>query len=189
MMNIVSGMLRGLPLRAPAGMTTRPTSVRARKALFDSLGDLTGKTVADLFAGSGAIGLEAASRGAGTVWFADSSAGAIRCIKANTAKAAELGCNARFEIVNISLPSGANRLSLLSEPDLVFADPPYAETLDYLSGLLNDPAFTGWCRNAVLIWEIPADRGLVPPPKEWTLAGIRIFGGAKFAFFRRNTES
>ena len=187
-MNIVSGQLRGLPLRAPAGMTTRPTSVRSRKALFDSLGDLKGLTVADLFAGSGAIGLEAASRGAGAVWFADSAAGAIRCIKSNTAKAAELGCSARFEILNLSLPSGANRLSVLSEPDLVFADPPYAETLDFLAGLLEDPAFTRWCRKAVLIWEIPADRGLIPPPKEWNLSDIRMFGGAKFAFFRRNIE-
>lgn len=184
-MNIVSGKLRGLPLRAPAGMSTRPTAVRSRKALFDSLGDLSGMTVADLFAGSGAIGIEAASRGAESVWFADSSAGAIRCIKANTAKASELGCSARFEILNITLPAGAIRLSTLEEPDLVFADPPYAQTTDYLSAILEDQAFTDWCRKAVLIWEIPADKGLVPPPDTWCLADIRNFGGAKFAFIRR----
>ena len=187
-MNIVAGKLRGLPLRAPAGMATRPTAVRSRQALFDSLGDLSGKTVADLFAGSGAIGLEAASRGAESVWFADAAAGAIKCIRANTAKAESLGCQTRFEILNVTLPAGAVRLSVLAEPDLVFADPPYAETTEFLSAILNDAAFTRWCRKAVLIWEIPADRGLIPPPKEWNLSDIRMFGGAKFAFFRRNIE-
>ena len=188
-MNIISGKLRGLPLKAPAGMTTRPTAVRSRKALFDSLGDLSGKVVADLFAGSGAVGLEAASRGAASVWFADSSPAAIRCIRANLAKAEEPGCGTSFEILNLTLPEGAARLLSLAEPDLVFADPPYAETLDRLSGLLADRAFTKWCRKAVLIWEVPQDRGLVPPPSEWILSGIRLFGGAKFAFFRRNNET
>ena len=73
--------------------------------------------------------------------------------------------------------------------DAVFADPPYAETTEYLSAILNDAAFTRWCRKAVLIWEVPADRGLVPPPPTWTLEAIRIFGGAKFAFFRRTPEN
>lgn len=187
-MNIVSGKLRGLPLRAPAGMTTRPTAVRSRKALFDSLGDLSGKTVADLFAGSGAIGLEAASRGAENVWFADAAAGAVKCIKANTAKAESLGCQTQFEILNVTLPAGAMRLSVLAEPDLVFADPPYAETTVFLSAILNDAAFTRWCRKAVLIWEVPAEKGLVPPPPTWNLEAIRMFGNAKFAFFRRSVE-
>ena len=184
-MNIVSGKLRGLPLRAPAGMMTRPTAVRSRKALFDSLGDLSGMTVADLFAGSGAIGLEAASRGAQSVWFADSAPGAIKCIKANSSKALSMGCDTQFEILNGPLPAGAMRLSVLAEPDLVFADPPYAETTEFLSAILNDAAFTRWCRKAVLIWEVPADKGLVPPPETWSLDAIRVFGGAKFAFFRR----
>ena len=188
-MNIVSGQLRGLPLRAPAGMTTRPTAVRSRKALFDSLGDLTGMTVADLFAGSGALGLEAASRGAEAVWFADSAAGAIKCIKANVAKAQSMGCRSQFEILNITLPAGAMRLSVLAEPDLVFADPPYAETTEFLTAILNDASFTRWCRKAVLIWEVPADKGLVPPPQDWNLEAIRNFGGAKFAFFRRNEQN
>ena len=178
-MNIVSGKLRGLPLRAPAGMTTRPTAVRSRKALFDSLGDLSGKTVADLFAGSG---------GAENVWFADAAAGAVKCIKANTAKAESLGCQTQFEILNVTLPAGAMRLSVLAEPDLVFADPPYAETTVFLSAILNDAAFTRWCRKAVLIWEVPAEKGLVPPPPTWNLEAIRMFGNAKFAFFRRSVE-
>ena len=188
-MNIISGSLRGLQLKAPAGMATRPTAVRSRKALFDSLGDLSGKVVADLFAGSGAIGLEAASRGAASVWFADSSPAAVRCIRANLSKAAELGCTVPSEVLELKLPEGAGRLLSLSGPDLVFADPPYAETLDRLTGLLADKAFTEWCRKSILIWEVPADRGLVPPPPEWSLSGIRLFGGAKFAFFRRNSET
>ena len=66
-MNIISGKARRILLTVPKGMAVRPTSVRARKALFDSLGDFSGANVVDLFSGSGSLGLEAASRGAAKV--------------------------------------------------------------------------------------------------------------------------
>ena len=63
-MQIIAGCARGMELETPPGLGVRPTAVRARKALFDSLGEWRGRRVLDLFAGSGALGLEAASRGA-----------------------------------------------------------------------------------------------------------------------------
>ena len=68
-MEIISGLARGVQLTVPPGETVRPTAARARKALFDSLGDLAGTRVADLCAGAGGLGLEAASRGAAEAVF------------------------------------------------------------------------------------------------------------------------
>ena len=70
-MNIISGIARGIVIEAPKGLSVRPTSARAKKSLFDSYRDWTGKTVVDLYAGTGAFGLEAASRGAVNIFFVE----------------------------------------------------------------------------------------------------------------------
>ena len=149
-----------MPLRAPSGLTARPTAVRAREALFASLGTLDGMTVADLFAGTGAIGLEAASRGAASVLFVDSSKSSCNAVKANCAKAESIA--------------------------LIFADPPYAESAELLAKLLADPDFNRWSGKALLIWEMAENKGgLQPPPPNWQLETIRNFGGAKFLYLRQ----
>jgi len=183
-MEIVSGILRGLELFAPDGMTTRPTAVRSRKALFDSLGDLSGKMAADIFAGSGALGLEAASRGAASVVFADNSPRALKAIRRNTDSAVKHGCTARFEILDAELPAASKRLAAMPVPDVIFADPPYAESMTLLNRLFANEEFTRWSRNAVLIWEAPQTGGMLPPPEPWKIENIRMFGAAKFLFFR-----
>ena len=176
-MEIVSGKLRGMPLRAPSGLTARPTAVRAREALFASLGTLDGMTVADLFAGTGAIGLEAASRGAASVLFVDSSKSSCNAVKANCAKAESVAPTAVFEIFNAAVHP---------QPDLIFADPPYAESAELLAKLLADPDFNRWSAKALLIWEMAENKGgLQPPPSNWQLETIRNFGGAKFLYLRQ----
>src|SRR5256885_6635218 len=82
-MRIVGGSAGGRVLRAPAGAATRPTSEKVREALFQILGDLTGARVLDLFAGSGALGLEALSRGAAHATFVDSARPALAAIREN----------------------------------------------------------------------------------------------------------
>jgi 16S rRNA (guanine966-N2)-methyltransferase len=82
-MRIVAGLHRGRRIAAPPGDATRPTSDRVRESLFSILGPLDGARVLDLFAGSGALGLEALSRGAAHVTFVDSATPAIRAVKAN----------------------------------------------------------------------------------------------------------
>jgi 16S rRNA (guanine966-N2)-methyltransferase len=120
---IIAGQFRGRPLQAPPGVATRPTADRVREALFSMLasrfGSFEGLRVADLYAGSGALGLEALSRGAAHVTFVENEPSAQAAIKANAAK---LGVAERVRIV------GGSALALpRSEPfDLIFADPPYA---------------------------------------------------------------
>lgn len=188
-MEIVSGTLRGLPLRSPPGLTARPTAVRARQALFDSLGKLDGLAVADLFAGTGAVGLEAASRGASSVLFVDSCKASCNAVKANCAKAETIAHTAGFEIFMGNLPLCCKRVSAHARPDLIFADPPYAESTELLARLLADKDFSDWASKALLIWEMPSNKGgLMPPPAHWKLENIREFGGARFLFLRRSAE-
>ena len=87
---VIAGSSRGRLLRAPAGGKTRPTADRVREAIFDMLGslmDLDGASVADLFAGSGAMGIEALSRGAGSVVFVDSAPSALKAVSSNLVSA------------------------------------------------------------------------------------------------------
>src|SRR5260370_40047690 len=85
MMRVVAGRFGGQTLAAPRGRATRPTPERVREALFSILGDVAGERVLDLFAGSGALGIEALSRGAGEATLVDSSRSAIEAIRRNLA--------------------------------------------------------------------------------------------------------
>src|SRR5215469_1872623 len=101
MTRVIAGEAGGRRLAVPAGMSTRPTSDRAREGLFGSvlseLGSLVGKRVLDLYAGSGAVGLEALSRGAGHVLLVDSDARAVAVIKANISTVGMAGASVRGE--------------------------------------------------------------------------------------------
>jgi 16S rRNA (guanine966-N2)-methyltransferase len=122
-MRIIAGEWRGRPLIAPPGRSTRPTADRVRETLFSMLasrlGTFEGLRVADLFAGSGALGFEALSRGAAAATFVDADPAAAAAIRAN---AGTLGATDRVTIL------GGSALALpKAEPfDLIFADPPYA---------------------------------------------------------------
>lgn len=163
-MRIIAGQWRGRKLLAPAGETTRPTADRTRETLFSMLvsrvGAFDGLRVADLFAGSGALGLEALSRGAAACIFVEQDAAAIRAIRSNIAnfQAAAL-CDVRAASVLT--------LGVAKEPlDLILLDPPYqtgagAVALDKLQRL-------GWVGPATWISletaynEVPAIKGLDP---------------------------
>ena len=141
--------------------------------------------VADLFAGTGALGLEAASRGASSVLFVDSARSSCNAIRANCAKAEAISDAFRLELLSGELPNCVKRLVLHAQPDLIVADPPYAESAELLNRLLNDSDFTAWSAKALLIWEAAAERGgLQQPPSTWKLETIRNFGGAKFLYLR-----
>jgi 16S rRNA (guanine(966)-N(2))-methyltransferase RsmD len=124
MTRIVAGDLGGRRISAPPGRETRPTSDRVREALFSTLEsqiDLSGCRFVDLYAGSGAVGLEAASRGAAAVLLVESDARAARTIRANIT-ALDLG--AKCELAVGRLPAALNSAPKLPY-DVVFADPPY----------------------------------------------------------------
>jgi 16S rRNA (guanine966-N2)-methyltransferase len=121
-MRIIAGEWRGRPLQAPAGQGTRPTADRTRETLFSMLasrlGSFEGLRVADLYAGSGALALEALSRGAAQAVLVENDRAALDAIKAN---AARLGATDAIELRAMS----AARLPRQAPFDLVFADPPY----------------------------------------------------------------
>ncbi len=120
-MRIVAGTLGGRVLQAPRGAATRPTSDRVREALFSILASVDGSRVLDLFAGSGALGIEALSRGAAAATFVDAAAPAIAVIRQNLAI---LGLEA--EVLRMpALRALACTPVRDREYDLVFLDPPY----------------------------------------------------------------
>ncbi|MDP9386272.1 MAG: 16S rRNA (guanine(966)-N(2))-methyltransferase RsmD [Actinomycetota bacterium] len=121
-MRVIAGRYGGRRLQAPPGRETRPTSDRVREALFSVLGEqVAGARVLDLFAGSGALGLEALSRGAADVTFVDASPAAIRALRANLAA---LGAEAEI-VRGDALAALRNARADARQYDLVFLDPPY----------------------------------------------------------------
>jgi 16S rRNA (guanine966-N2)-methyltransferase len=160
-MRIIAGRLRGRRLLAPKGRTIRPTSDRARQALFDILEHgappLRGGSFLDLFCGTGAIGLEAHSRGAAEVLLIDNDRAALKLAEANIAR---LGAPPGVRL----LARDATLLDPAPHPfDLAFLDPPYR------SGLAP-PALAGLARNgwlaegARIVVELAARDDLDPPP-------------------------
>jgi len=122
-MRIIAGEAKGRKLAIPADSAIRPTSDRVREAIFNmlySLGGVESKLVADVFAGSGALGLEALSRGAAYAWFIEQDQAAVKALQANIAA---LGFEPRAEVL---LGDALELLPWQAAVDIAFCDPPYA---------------------------------------------------------------
>ncbi len=177
-MRIVGGEARGRTLEAVPGRSTRPTADRVRQSLFDALGQrMDGLRVLDLYAGTGALALEALSRGAAAAVLVESDAKACAVIARN---AAALGYDDRCRIVRAALPAGLRQLRG-DRFDLVFSDPPYAAgagqtTLDELlaKGLLAP--------GARVVLEMDRRE---PPPSAASLALVdrRSYGDTRLLIF------
>ena len=133
-MRVIAGSARGRPLRAPKGRTARPTSDRVREALFSSLGhEVDGAVVLDLFAGTGALGIEALSRGAASAVFVERDAGVATVLGVNLAST---GVEEDSRVVRADAATFAARPT--GGPfTLVFCDPPYEQPLDAIVALLE----------------------------------------------------
>jgi 16S rRNA (guanine966-N2)-methyltransferase len=179
MTRVIAGAAGGRRLAVPRGTTTRPTSDRAREGLFASLlselGTLDGKRVLDLYAGSGAVGLEALSRGAASVLLVESDARAAAVIKANVQTVAIPGASVATERAERLLArppatpasdGGDDRDNSPDGPpryDVVFADPPYAVTdaaIARVLTLLTD----GWLADGALV---VVERATRSGPFDW----------------------
>jgi 16S rRNA (guanine966-N2)-methyltransferase len=173
---IIAGTRKGSRIFAPKGLDTRPTSDRVREAAFNLIGPVDGATVLDLYAGSGAMGLEALSRDAASAVFVESDRDACRAIQRNLAKLGLQGA----EVV------GRDALRFLASErrrfDLILVDPPY-ELVESLA-----------MRLAVYLPRVLADNGLVVlesssrlepqlPPLE--LRTSRRYGAARVTLFER----
>lgn len=136
-MRVIAGSLGGRRLVGPRGTAARPTSDRVREALFSILGEVAGDAVLDLFAGSGALGIEALSRGAATATFVDSAAGSVAAVRANVGALGLEGVEVRRADARAFLRD-ARRAK--RQYDLVFLDPPYRDAAGLASELSQDLA-------------------------------------------------
>ena len=147
-MRIIAGTYRSRPMQAPAGLATRPTSDRLRETLFNVLTPrIQGAAFLDLYAGSGAVGIEALSRGAEHVVFVERAPTALKVLRANLAR---LGLTDGFSLQTGSVGTYLRRMQTeLKQFDLVFLDPPYdaaeeyAATLGLLGGAAENLLSTG----------------------------------------------
>jgi len=173
-MRVVAGELGGRRLVAPDGTSTRPTTDRVREAIFNSLGSagvLDGALVADLFAGSGAIGIEALSRGAERCVFVERDRAALRALDQNL-EALDLRDRSKV------LSSDAMSVAASLDADIVFADPPYD--------------FDAW---EALLGRVSADLvvaesgAVVRAPQGWTVTREKKYGRTRVTFLERVVEA
>jgi 16S rRNA (guanine966-N2)-methyltransferase len=180
-MRLTGGSDRGRKLRAPRGNGTRPTASRVREAIFNILGPAPEAPVLDLYAGTGALGLEALSRGASKVVFVEREARALTALHRNVR---ELGLSDRAVVLGTKVQPALARLAEAGERFAwVFVDPPYAnagaeQTLELLagSGVLAP--------GAVVVFE--HDKRRVPPDSagDLYLADRRFYGDTGVSFYR-----
>jgi 16S rRNA (guanine(966)-N(2))-methyltransferase RsmD len=185
-MRIIGGEARGRPVRLPGGCTIRPTADRVKKSLFDILGPVAGETFVDVFAGSGNVGLEALSRGAGFAFFVESQTRLAAVIRTNLDQFGYVG---RAEVIARDAERGIAWLRERGERvDVVFADPPYDEgfvskTLLWLaSGALLKPG-------GLVVMQHSA-REMPEGPLIGQLSAIdqRSYGDTVLSFFTQNSE-
>ena len=159
-MNIIAGFARGVELAVPPGMPVRPTTGRVRKALFDSLGELSGEHVLDLFSGSGALALESLSRGADSAAMVELSNQHIACIEYNLQSVRNTGVSAPALLINADATRPESYLARLKTvPTLIFADPPYPASAECFSTIIRNDYFNKTLAGARIFWEIPDTPG------------------------------
>ena len=185
-MRIVAGQFKGRTLQVPKGRGTRPTSDRARESLFNILThadwapELDGARVIDLFAGSGALGFEAISRGAAFCLFVETDHGARGAIRANIEAMGLFGITRLHRRSATDL--GAKPAGLGAPFSLAFLDPPYRKGLvePALAGLVGG----GWlAEGAIAVVETGAEEETAPDG--WEVLDSRTSGAARLWFLRR----
>jgi len=173
-LRVIAGVARRTTLVAPAGFFTRPTADRAKENLFNILGArVKDASVLDIFCGSGAIGIEALSRGAEKAVFVDNEPLAIRAVKTNLAKTKLQNA----QILEIAAEQAIKRFSSENQKfDIIFLDPPYNSP--QLSQIISE-LFPILAENGVIIAETQNDF----EHDENFLVDLRVYGRAKFLFY------
>lgn len=177
MTRIISGSAGGRRIQAPTGSATRPTSDRVREALFSRLEHrelVEGANVLDLYAGSGALGLEAASRGAALVLLVESHKGAAKVIRANIEALGLRGARVLSDTVERALAAGPPSGIRM---DLVLIDPPYDVSEDALAAVLGALVEGEWlARDAFVVVERSSRSPQPTWPEGLELSGEKRYG-------------
>jgi 16S rRNA (guanine966-N2)-methyltransferase len=183
-MRVVGGKFRGLHLAAPSNLATRPTSDRVREAVFNILAhgiaglELEGARVLDLFAGTGALGFEALSRGGRHCQFVEESAEARGLVRSNADKLGVIGqCKIRRRDATDLGPCAP-----LPKFDLVFCDPPYGKGLGVKS--LNSLVQRQWLNAGAIVVLEEADKAEVADIAGLALIDERSYGETRVRFYR-----
>lgn len=181
MPRIIAGVAGGRPLTVPDGRTIRPTADRVKEALFSALDadpGLSGRRVLDLYAGSGALGLEAVSRGAEAATLVESNAAVLRVLRANVKSLGLPGVTV--------MPAEAVGWLRTAEPtafDVVLVDPPYSDDVTaVLAALVDRPWLT---TDAVVVVERATRDSVVPWPAGLVEARARRYGDVTLCYGRR----
>lgn len=180
MTRIVAGDWGGRVLQVPRS-GTRPTSERVREAIFsrlDSQGVITGARVLDIFAGSGALGLEALSRGAAGAVLVDSARGAVQVLRANVAT---VGAKTQVRIVGADAVRFAASLGANEVFDLIFVDPPYALDSEVLGRVLASVA-AHLAPLGIIILESSTRAALPDLPPQLMNSATKTYGETQVSF-------
>ena len=179
-MRITSGKYRGLPLKVPKSSEIRPMMDKVRKALFDSLGPAVQDCrVLDLFCGTGALGLEALSRGAKEVVFIDHGREALSLIRENLKRTSET----EARILKLELPRGLSRLE--GPFDLIFVTPPYGKGLAKRTLLALPEDLLS--EEAIVVVEERTGEELPPETSLLTRFKQKRYGQTELHFYRRKS--
>jgi 16S rRNA (guanine966-N2)-methyltransferase len=174
---VIAGAAGGLALVAPKGGAARPTTDRVKESLFGALGPdrLVDASVLDLYAGSGALAIEALSRGADRAVLVDRDRSAVTAIRRNLATT-RLRDQARVQ--GSTVAAFLDGKPPAERPfDLVFLDPPYAATSAELARVLSGLDQSGWLADgATVVVERPSAAGTAPAPETWKAAWERAYG-------------
>lgn len=178
---VIAGELGGRVLKVPRGLATRPTGAKVREALFNVLGDVAGAKVLDLYAGSGALSIEALSRGAAQAVLVEHDRAALACIRDNVGA---LGLTARASVVPLRLPRALARALVHGPFDLVLCDPPWAD-LDAACATLETLVREGGLAPGARVALEHAARDLAPQVsglaardrRTWGDTAVSLFGG------------
>ncbi len=176
-MRVIAGACKGATIFAPRGMDTRPTADRVREAAFNLIGPVDGAAVLDLFAGSGAMGLEALSRGAGKVVFVEADRDACRTIERNLEKLHLRGATVlrAQALTALAAEAAAGR-----RYDLVLVDPPYRMFSTVQTGLAAYLPAVVAADGLVVVETAAGEEPELPLPKRTS----RRYGAARLTVFR-----
>ena len=188
-MRIIAGNYRGRVLKTMRGQSSRPTSERLRETLFDVLGaDVEDSVFIDCYAGSGAVGLEALSRGARQVFWIEQNAAAYRILLGNLSalRAGENDAGEHAEAVRASARKGLRVLEQRGvRANLCFLDPPYAARQEYVRTLEWLAASRLMARGAVIILEHSRGEILKEQVGGWARQRLLVQGSSALSFYRR----
>lgn len=179
-MRVIAGQLGGRRLVAPRGLATRPTSDRVREALFSMLGPMDGAVTLDLYAGTGALGIEALSRGAARAVFVESARPALTALRENLAA---LAIEGRARVLAQPVLRAAPTLAREGPFDLVLIDPPYAD-LPEVTPLVEALRSAGALAMSVQLVVEHATRDPAPELAGLMRLAARAYGDTSIAIYR-----